>query len=120
MKPDYPKIIITDEESLSRIVNEAVAKALEKFVFPQSSEPIVQAMDTDEFGDLKWVCKTTKYSRVTLYSFVSKKLIPYYKKGRKLIFNKQEIIQWIKDSRKKTKVEVENEVEQFIINKKSN
>lgn len=38
----------------------------------------------------------------TIYSLVSKKLIPHNKKGKRLYFLKSELLDWIKSGRKKT------------------
>ena len=38
----------------------------------------------------------------TIYSLVSKKLIPHNKKGKRLYFLKSELLDWVKSGRKKT------------------
>jgi len=38
----------------------------------------------------------------TIYSLVSKKLIPHNKKGKRLYFLRSELTEWIKSGRKKT------------------
>jgi excisionase family DNA binding protein len=43
----------------------------------------------------------------TIYSLVSKKLIPYNKKGKRLYFLKSELLDWVKSGRKKTIAECE-------------
>ena len=43
----------------------------------------------------------------TIYSLVSKKLIPHNKKGKRLYFLKSELLDWVKSGRKKTIAECE-------------
>lgn len=46
------------------------------------------------------VCKMIRKSRNTLYAMTSKGLIPSYKQGKYLYFFEDEILEWIKNSRK--------------------
>jgi hypothetical protein len=45
---------------------------------------------------------------------VSKNSIPYSKKGKRLYFSKQELINWIKEGRQKTITEISNEANTFV------
>ncbi len=42
----------------------------------------------------------------TLYEKTSLKLIPHFKKGKKLYFQKDELMEWIKEGKIKTKTEI--------------
>lgn len=44
---------------------------------------------------LNKICELLELKKQTIYSYVSKGLIPYYKKAGKLYFIKDEIIEWI-------------------------
>lgn len=50
----------------------------------------------------------------TIYGWVRGGLIPYYKKGKKLIFKRQEIENWLNAGRQKTDEEMETEAINFI------
>jgi excisionase family DNA binding protein len=39
------------------------------------------------------------YKKSTIYSFVHKRLIPFYKKGKKLFFDRLEIDVWLRENR---------------------
>jgi excisionase family DNA binding protein len=67
-----------------------------------------------QFINRKEVCELLNIGQMTLYGYVSKKLIPYYKFGRELQFDKQEIIDWIKSTRRQTFKEIEFQAENYI------
>jgi len=57
-------------------------------------------------------------SRNSLYSKTCKNLIPYYKFGKRILFDKHELYCWITNNyRVKPDIEIEQEVRQQIINK---
>lgn len=50
----------------------------------------------------------------TIYGWVRCGLVPYYKKGKKLIFKRQEIEDWLNAGRQKTDIEMETEAINYI------
>lgn len=50
----------------------------------------------------------------TIYSWVRKGTIPYYKKGKKLSFKKSEIDTWLSEGRQKTDAEYETDAINYI------
>ena len=50
----------------------------------------------------------------TIYGWVRGGLVPYYKKGKKLIFKRQEIEDWLNAGRQKTDIEMETEAINYI------
>ena len=57
----------------------------------------------------------------TIYSWTSKRMIPFHKKGRSIMFNKAEIDAWLQDGDyMKSVEEIEREAISFINNKKTN
>ncbi|MFN8285483.1 MAG: helix-turn-helix domain-containing protein [Chitinophagales bacterium] len=48
----------------------------------------------------------------TLYGLTSKRKIPFIKKGKKLYFKVTDLEKWLEDGRKKSKSEIEDELEQ--------
>jgi excisionase family DNA binding protein len=48
----------------------------------------------------------------TLYGFTSKRTIPFLKKGKKLYFKIAELEKWLETGRKKSKGEIEDEMNQ--------
>ncbi len=53
----------------------------------------------------------------TIYSKVSKKEIPFMKRGKRLYFSRTELMAYIKAGRSKTITEIEQEAEAYLSNK---
>lgn len=54
----------------------------------------------------------------TIYGYVQRAEIPVCKRTKRLYFSKQQLIDWIKESRRKTVSETEAEADQFLSNHK--
>jgi excisionase family DNA binding protein len=80
----------------------------------QKEPKIVQE---DELLSLEQTCKFLHFAKPTVYAYVAKRKIPFIKKGRKLLFSKQQLILWLKESYKKTEKELKQEAESYILNK---
>ncbi|WP_339881375.1 helix-turn-helix domain-containing protein [uncultured Algoriphagus sp.] len=52
--------------------------------------------ENEEILTLSRICDLLELKRQTIYSYVSKRKIPYHKKAGKLYFFRQEIEEWIK------------------------
>lgn len=48
---------------------------------------------------VKEACELIRISRVTLHRMISKEMVPSYKIGGKRLFNRRELIQWVKSQR---------------------
>ncbi|MBX2896789.1 MAG: helix-turn-helix domain-containing protein [Cyclobacteriaceae bacterium] len=44
----------------------------------------------------------TGLKKKTIYNLVNKRLIPHAKRGKRLYFDEQELLQWIKEGKRKT------------------
>ena len=65
-----------------------------------------KGQDTHRVLYVEEVCKTIRKSRNTLYAMTSKGIIPSYKQGKYLYFFEDEILEWIKTSRKNVNVRI--------------
>ena len=76
--------------------------------------------ETDRWFDLNELVKydPEKRSKPTFYGYVHRQEIPFHKNGKKLIFLKSEIDQWLKKGRKRTIEEIEEEAISSLITKK--
>lgn len=61
---------------------------------PQASSDKHRLIEIDE------ACKITRMAKPTIYTLAHKGLIPAYKKGKKLYFYEDELLQWIESGRK--------------------
>lgn len=65
------------------------------------------------------VAKLLHLTKPTIYSKVSKNELPgVCKQGKRLYFDRQTIIDWIKQGRKKSNAEIEAEAEAYLLNNK--
>jgi excisionase family DNA binding protein len=56
----------------------------------------------------------------TIYSKVSRKEIPFMKRGKRLYFSRTELMDYLKGGRKKSQEEIIEVVDSFLSNKKAN
>lgn len=59
-----------------------------------------------------------KLKITTLYEKTSRKIIPHFKKGNKLYFNRKELEEWIKTGKVRTKPEIEGQAATFLLTEK--
>lgn len=65
---------------------------------------------SDELMNINEVAKFLDESVQSIYSRTSRRTIPFYKKGKKLLFKKTEILDWLEGQKKKTVSELMEEV----------
>lgn len=65
---------------------------------------------SDELMNINEVSKYLDESVQSIYSRTSQRTIPFYKKGKKLLFKKTEILDWLDGQKKKTITELQNEI----------
>ena len=104
-----------DPEKLISSISERVTANILKAVRneqPTTDQP-EQPLIIDEVATLLHLTKPTVYSKV------SKNEIPgVCKQGKRLYFDRQTIIDWIKQGRKKSNAEIEQEAEAYLLNNK--
>jgi excisionase family DNA binding protein len=67
--------------------------------------------------DIKEAANFLKLKIATLYEKTSRKLIPHFKKGNKLYFHREELIEWIKNGKVQTHEEIESKAATFLLTK---
>jgi len=80
---------------------------------PEPSQP-----EAPEFLNTDEASKFIKLAKQTLYGLVHQQKVPYYKKGKILIFKRAELIEWVEQGRNKTAVEIDAEADQFLAKKR--
>ena len=64
-----------------------------------------------EFLTVNEVSQMLNISKGTIYNLNSERLIPSYKRGGRIYFDKKEIVEWIRDDRRKTIKQLQAEAE---------
>ena len=90
-------LILTTPTELESIVERAVKLAMSHFK-PSSNSDFITI---DEASEL------VKLTKNSIYCMVSKREIPYYKRGKKLYFKTAELLEWIECQKVLTYKEVE-------------
>lgn len=62
----------------------------------------------DEFLNVQQVAGLIEESVASIYTRTSSRTIPFYKKGKRLLFKRSEILQWIESGKKKTIEEIQS------------
>ena len=60
--------------------------------------------DKHRIVEIDEACKITRKAKPTIYTLARKGLIPAYKRGKKLYFYEDELLQWIESGRKPLQV----------------
>ena len=65
---------------------------------------------SDELMNINELAEFIDESVQSIYSRTSQRTIPFYKKGKKLLFKKSEILDWLETRKKKTVSELVDEI----------
>ena len=98
------KIIVTTPSELESLIHTSVSKALK-------SQSIEKTEPKEIFFSVEQAADYLQLAEQTLYGFTSKRKIPFIKKGKKLYFKESELKKWLETGNKKSKVEIEKELE---------
>src|ERR1700712_2777346 len=83
-------------------------------------EVTIPATKQDELLTISEAAQFLKLSIPTIYGKVSRQEIPVNKQGKRLYFYQSELANWIKQGRKKTILQIRQEVEETVIPRKRN
>ena len=105
-------IVQLDSEQLNSLIQNAVRKVISET--PQAE----QAKDTDELLTVQDTAKFLSLSVPTVYGLISKGELPVMKRSKRCYFSKVELINYLKQGRKKTLAETASEADQYLTKKK--
>lgn len=74
---------------------------------PINEKPLLTVTEAAELLNL---------AKPTIYAFVQKSEIPYMKKGKKLYFKKEDLLEWVQEGHKRTISEIQKDVSNEIQN----
>lgn len=81
---------------------------------------VLETASTDTGDKFFTIVETAEFLHVqkqTLYSYVSRQMIPHYKRAGRLYFSKSDLIEWIKEGNKRP-FDVEEEAKKIIDRRK--
>ena len=96
---------------LTKEVSELKRLLIEKQEQPTTEQPeqLLTVQEAAQFMNL---------TVATIYSKVSKSELPVMKRGKRLYFSSTELMEYIKEGRKKSNAEIEQEAEAYLLNTK--
>lgn len=106
-------IVQLDSEQLSNLIQSSVRKVLKE-------TPLQTVEPTDQLEKLLTIQEAAEFLSLTvptMYSKVSKGELPVMKRSKRLYFSRTELLEYLKDGRKKSNAEIEAEA-YFLNNKK--
>src|SRR6185436_14887440 len=97
------KIILTTEEELEALVKKVLTDVLGP-VLAKSESGILKP--PSEIMNLKQVSELLNLAPQTIYGHTSKRTIPHYKKGKRIYFKREELLEWVTLNKRKTSEEL--------------
>ena len=89
-------------EQLPQMVGQLAAK-LEKIEQLLLKQSIPSKEQQDQILDVAKACRLLNLAKPTVYGLVSQGKLPYMKRGKKLYFNKLELLEWLQQGHKAVK-----------------
>jgi excisionase family DNA binding protein len=108
--------IITFEklpEAVAQLLNE-VANLKELFI-SKNNQPLPEE---DKLLSITEAAEFLSLTVPTMYSKVSKGELPVMKRSKRLYFSRTELLEYLKDGRKKSNAEIEQEAKAYLLNNK--
>lgn len=85
------KIILTTQQELTELVSESVQNALER----QKEVEETKREKDDPLFNLDEAKEYLKLTKATLYGYTSKGIVPHFKQGKRLLFRKSQLDNWL-------------------------
>lgn len=89
---------------------------LKRLLLEEKEQPPIET--PEKFLNIQEAAQFLKLTVPTIYSKVSKRELPVMKRGKRLYFSSTELMEYIKEGRKKSNAEIEREAETYLSNNK--
>lgn len=89
---------------------------LKRLLLEEKKQPPTET--PEQFLNIQEAAQFLKLTVPTIYSKVSKRELPCMKRGKRLYFSSTELMGYIKEGRKKSNAEIEQEAETYLSNNK--
>lgn len=107
-------ILQLDSDQLKTIVQNAIRTVIIEQLPTATATPT----ESKDLLSLSEVANFLNLAKPTIYGLVCHSKIPCMKKGKKLYFSRQELTEWLKQGKKKTISEMQEEADNFLTKKK--
>jgi len=75
-------------------------------ILSNRKDPEVEINNNTEIMNIDEAAVYLKMAKQTVYSMTSRKILPYFKRGKRVFFRKAELINWLEKGRKYTNEEI--------------
>jgi len=99
-------------QEVRNMLREEVHQALREF-----GQNHIKDNSDDELLNIQQVAKKLNIAVPSIYGLVHRRKIPYIKRGKKLIFEKTQVEEWLKNGRQKTIYDIDKQADDFIYRK---
>jgi excisionase family DNA binding protein len=107
--------IILSSLSLDDIATRVAEKV---YNLQQSNNEQKEEPKGDEYLTIVQASELLNLAKPTIYSLTCKHEIPFLKKGKKLYFKKNDLVEWLNSGRKLTRSEIEQEAQEYLVRKR--
>ncbi len=97
---------------------EPIFKRWVREVFQEKPQITQLTEQPDQLLTIEQTAEFLNLTKPTIYSLVSRNEIPFMKRSKRLYFSRVELINYLKQGRKKTNSEVEAEAQLYLLNRK--
>ncbi|MCK5370460.1 MAG: helix-turn-helix domain-containing protein [Cyclobacteriaceae bacterium] len=106
------EIILTtiSKKEIKKLIEDAVQKAI------LENQNLVDDQNSS-FMDVNQAAEFLGIAKATLYGKCCNLLIPHFKKGKKLYFDKAELLNWLKSGKRKTVNDINEKVNTHLLNR---
>lgn len=103
-------VITVSPHELKKLIREAVEESNKDS--KKENNKLKKPLNVDQAAEfLGW-------AKPTLYAYTSERKIPYSKRGGKLYFDEDELIEWLRQGKQKTQAEIQTEAQNYVKNGK--
>ena len=107
------KYVFCSEIELQELISTSIKDAIQKAqsIWQTNQEEQEEILNADQ------AAKLLKIAKQTLYSKTSRQEIPFMKRGKKLIFKKSDLLEYLEKGRYLTNAQIEAKANDYINNK---
>ncbi len=95
-------------DEVRRMLREEIKGALTEAM------PTKEPIEKEIYLNIQQVSELINLAVPTIYGLVHRRQIPFIKRGKKLLFEKDGISQWLQKSRKKTLSEIQKDADEYL------
>lgn len=100
-------LLSISKNELESLIEKSVRKVL-------SEPPTGNINHGDVMLSIKEASQLLKVAVPTIYHYTSERLIPFFKRGKRLYFSKDALMEWVKEGKVKTVAEIEIEANTYL------